>query len=530
VKPGTCLAALLLCLTAAGEVAAQVKTLVFCSQESPDSLNPQLSFEEATFDATSRQVYDRLVAYGPGGSEILPSLAESWEVSEDGLRYLFRLRRHVTFHKTRGFSPSRPLNASDVVFSFMRQLDEKHPYHFVSGGKYPYFQGFGLDEAIASVTAEGDRTVVFRLKSPLPGLLDILALDFSSILSAEYAEAMMAAGTPEKVDWEPVGTGPFQFVRYERDALIRYVSNREYWRGTTPLDNLIFNIVPDASIRYQKLRDGECDVIAAPDAADIPAMQLDRNIRLIRQTGMDVGYLAFNTRKRPLNDPRVRRALSMAIDRRAILDRVYQGLGHAAVTMFPYNVGSGDWPSWPPPPDQEGARKLLTKAGVTELELEIWPSPVGRPYMPDPRRTAEMIREDWLKIGVEAKIATISGRDFIKKTMVGRHDAALFGWIAETMDPSMFLAPILGCEAAETGANRTFWCNATFDRLLRDAAKSSDIYERAALYEAAQGLIDQEMPVLPIANSVHYFPVRDEVINFRTTPLGGYYFYGVDRK
>lgn len=201
----------LFCLAFAGPATAQVKTLVFCSEESPETLNPQLSFRQATFDATSRQLYDRLVAYEPGKADIAPSLATSWRISEDGLRYELRLRPNVPFHKVRHFTPSRPLAAEDVVFSFMRQLDPKHPYHQVSGGTYPYFQGLGLPKIIKSVTVGEAGTVIFELKSPYPAFLSVLALDFASILSAEYAEAMLAAGTPERVDMEPVGTGPFQW-------------------------------------------------------------------------------------------------------------------------------------------------------------------------------------------------------------------------------------------------------------------------------------------------------------------------------
>ena len=513
-----------------GGAAAQVKTLVFCSEESPDTLNPQLSFRQATFDATSRQVYDRLVAYEPGKAEIVPALATSWHVSEDGLRYEFRLRPHVPFHKARHFTPSRPLAAEDVVFSFMRQLAPRHPYHQVSGGAYPYFQGLGLPKIIKSVTAGDNGTVIFELDSPYPAFLSILVLDFASILSAEYADAMLAAGTPERVDMEPVGTGPFQMVQYQRDALIRYVAHPDYWRGKTPLDNLVFTITPDATIRFQKLRDRECHVVANPDPADIPAMTLDGDVKLARQVGMDVGYLAFNTTKPPLNDPRVRRALAMAIDREAILEKIYQGIGRPATTMAPAGLWSRGKPPPPPAADPEGAKRLLAKAGVTKLEIDIWPSPVGKTYLPDARRTAEMIHEDWLKIGVDSRIIVTTGRDFIKQTMVGQHDAALFGWIAETLDRALFLAPILGCEAAKSGANRSYWCNGKFDRLLDEAARAKNPSERETLYALAQAVLDEEVPILPIAHSINFTPMRNEVVNYRTSPLGGHYFYGVDLK
>lgn len=515
-----------ICLSVVGNAAAQVKTLVFCSDESPDTLNPQLSVRQATFDASSRQVYDRLVAYDSNAPTIVPSLATSWEISKDELRYEFHLRGNVRFHRSREFSPSRPFAAEDVVFSFMRQLDPEHPYHRVSGGVYPYFRGLGLPDIIRSVSAEDDRTVVFELQEPFPAFLSILALDFASILSAEYAEAMLAAGTPERVDREPIGTGPFQLVQYQRDALIRYVANPDYWRGKAPLDNLVFDITPDATVRYQKLRDGECHVVADPDPADIPSMTLDSEVELVRQVRMDIGYMAFNTHNAPLHDPRVRRALAMAIDRGEIVRKIYQSLGRAAASMIPPGVWPGE--AAPPPADPERARELLDEAGIFRLELEIWPTPVSMPYMPDARRVAEMIREDWLAIGVESRIIVATGREFIKRTMVGEQDVALFGWIAETMDRSLFLAPILGCKARKSGANRAFWCNRKFDRLLEEAARSDDPAERETLYQLAISILDEEVPVVPIASSIIFTPIRKEVVNYSASPLGGHYFYSVD--
>jgi dipeptide transport system substrate-binding protein len=513
-----------------GEVAAQVKTLVFCSEESPDSFNPQLSLREATFDASSRQIYDRLVEYDPGSGRIVPSLATSWQISDDGRRYEFHLRPHVSFQTVGDFAPSRSLSAEDIVFSFTRQLDPAHPYHRISGGVYPYFKGLGLGAVLSSVRAVDENTVVFELAKPFPAFLSVLTLDFASILSAEYADAMLAAGTPERVDTDPVGTGPFQLVQYQRDALIRYVAHPGYWRGKAALDNLVFTITPDATVRYQKLRDRECHVMAKPDPADIPSMSLDSDIKLVRQPRMDVGYLAFNTRKWPLHDARVRRALAMAIDRQAILDKVYQGLGRPAASMIPKNLFTqGEIPP-APAADPDGAKKLLKDAGYAGFQLDIWPSPVARPYMPDARRVAEMIHEDWLKIGVASRIIVATGRDFIKQTMVGEQDVALFGWVGETLDRSLFLSPILGCDAAAAGGNRSFWCNRNFDRLLNEAARSRAPAEGETLYELAESILQENAPVVPIANSIAFTPIRNEVLNYRATPLGGHYFYGVDLK
>lgn len=508
--------------------AAPVKTLVFCSSESPDSFNPQLSTSEATFDASARQVYDRLVMFDPAGAGIIPSLAQSWRISEDGLDYVFRLRAGVSFHPAHGFRPTRTLTAEDVVFSFARQLDRKHPWHQVSGGDYRYFRSLGLDQLIDSVTALDEMTVAFRLTRPSASFLAVLAMDFASVLSAEYAAEMMAAGTPERLDRNPVGTGPFMIVQYQRDALIRYVANRAYWDGAPAIDNLVFAIVPDNAVRLQKLRNRECHVIDQPDPADLPAVMTDPDIRVALQTAADLGYLAFNTQKGALRDARVRRALSLAIDREALVGRALGGIGIAASGPLP----PGLWPGTPEPPaphhDPARARELLAEAGHERISLDIWAMPVSRPYMHSARRVAETIRDDWAAIGVDASITIPDWGTFLKHSMLGAHDVILFGWIAETLDADIFLAPILSCAAATTGANRARWCDAAFDRLLLEARRTTDRGERNALYRLALERLETEMPLVPLLHSVSYTPIRREVQGYATTPLGGHYFHGVD--
>jgi len=527
-RAGITAIAVFLYLIAAGQAPAQVKTLVFCSRESPDSFNPQLSVSQTTFDATSRQVHDRLVTVRPGSAEIVPALAESWRISEDGLEYVFRLRRGVSFHTTRAFRPTRDMNADDVVFSILRQLDPKHPWHKVSGGGYRYFRGMGLAELIVSVTATDEMTVTFRLNRPSASFLAVLAMDFASILSAEYAAAMLEAGTPKRLDREPVGTGPFMLVQYQRDALIRYVSHRSYWRGPAALDNLVFAITPDPSVRLQKLRDGECHIIDQPDPADLPTVMTDPAILVKRQTTADLGYLAFNTRKQFLNDVRVRRALSLAIDREAIVDRAYGGMGVAAAGLLPPDLWPNSDGARPPKPDPDRARTILAEAGFDSLSIDIWIAPVSRPYMPSARRVAEMIRSDWAAIGVDATIVAADWDQFLKRSMVGEHEVILFGWIAETLDPDVFLAPILDCAAARKGANRTFWCDPGLDRALLEARQATARAEREALYGIALEILDKQVPLLPLAHSISFTPIRSEVTGYVTSPLGGHYFYGAD--
>lgn len=185
------LGASLVAMTVAASV--QAKTLVYCSEGSPEGFNPQLFTSGTTYDASSVPLYNRLVEFKIGTTEVIPGLAEKWEVSEDGKTYTFHLRKGVKWHDNKEFKPTRELNADDVVFSFDRQKNAQNPYHKVSGGSYEYFEGMGLPELISEVKKVDDNTVQFVLTRPEAPFLADLAMDFASILSKEYADAMMKA-------------------------------------------------------------------------------------------------------------------------------------------------------------------------------------------------------------------------------------------------------------------------------------------------------------------------------------------------
>lgn len=249
--------------------AASAKTLVYCSEGSPEGFDPALYTSGTTFDASSHPIYNRLVEFETGTTNVIPGLAESWEASEDGLEYTFNLRKGVKFHSNDAFTPTRDFNADDVIFSFERQWKEDNPYNQVSGGTWEYFGGMSMPDLLKEIVKVDDYTVKFVLNRPEAPMVANLAMDFASILSAEYGDAMLAAGTPEQLNQAPIGTGPFTFVAYQKDAVIRYAANSDYWKEVSPLENLVFAITPDASVRYQKMKAGECHVMPYPNPAFI---------------------------------------------------------------------------------------------------------------------------------------------------------------------------------------------------------------------------------------------------------------------
>ncbi|MDX1710639.1 MAG: ABC transporter substrate-binding protein [Rhodovibrionaceae bacterium] len=519
-----------LALTVAFTSGAAAKTLVYCSEGSPEGFNPSLYTAGTTFDASSRQIFNRLVEFERGTTKITPALAERWEVSPDGLQYTFYLRKGVKFQTTENFTPSRDFNADDVLYSFGRQWDEGHPYHDVSGGSYEYFNGMGMGDLIKDIVKVDDHTVTFVLNRPEAPFIANMAMDFASIMSAEYADKMTKAGTPERVDLNPVGTGPFQLVAYQKDAVIRYKAHPDYWAGKAAIDNLIFAITPDPSVRWQKVQAGECHVMPYPNPADLEAIAAHEEVDLLRQEGLNVGYLAFNTEKEPFDDKRVRQALNMAINKQAIIDVVFQGAGKAAKnpippTIWSYNEDTDDYPY-----DPERAKAMLEEAGVTDLKTDVWAMPVQRPYNPNARRMAELIQADWAKVGVEAEIVSFEWGEYLDRSKKGEHETVLLGWTGDNGDPDNFLYVLLGCEAAKSGPNRARWCHQTFNDLLLQAKTTTDVGQRTDLYEAAQLVFKEEAPWVTIAHSVVFKPVRNEVVDFRIDPFGGHVFYGVDLK
>ncbi|HEY8381768.1 MAG TPA: ABC transporter substrate-binding protein [Microvirga sp.] len=510
---------------------AAAKTFVFCSEGNPEALNPQLVTTTTGMNA-SRPVYNNLVEFAPGSTTIVPSLAESWTVSPDGLEYTFRLRSGVQFHANRFFTPSRPLNADDVIFSIVRQWKADHPYHAVSGTKYDYFQDLGMADLLQAVEKLDDRTVRIRLARPDSVFLANLAMPFNVVLSAEYGAAMLKAGTPDRLDQEPIGTGPFEFVSYQKDVAIRFKAFRAFWGAEQAISALVFAITPNASVRLTKLKAGECHAMAFPSPGDAARIAADPTLTLMRQEGLNIGYMALNTSRPPFTDVRVRRAINMAIEKDAIIEAVYQGAGVVAKnpvppTLWSYNVDVRDYPY-----DPAEARRLLGEAGYPEgFETDLWYMPVSRPYNPNGKRIAEMIQADLAKVGIRLRLVTDEWSLYRARLQAGEATMALYGWTGDNGDPDNFLHLLLGCTAARIGGNNIArWCHRDYDALVTEAKVRSDQSERDALYRRAQVIAKDEAPWVPLAHSVVFMAARREVTGFVMDPLGRHIFDRVDLK
>jgi dipeptide transport system substrate-binding protein len=503
---------------------AMAQALVYCSEGSPEGFDPALYTSGTTFDAASHPIYNRLAEFKVGTTETIPGLAESWEVAEDGLSVTFNLRQGVKFHSNADFTPTRDFNADDVIFSFDRQGNPENPYNQVSGGTWEYFSGMSMPDLIDNMERVDDYTVKFNLTRPEAPIIANMAMDFASIVSKEYADAMMEAGTPEMVNQAPIGTGPFTFQAYQKDAVVRYLRNDAYWGDAAKVESLIFAITPDASVRYQKVQAGECHVMAYPNPADVAEMKSNEDIVVMEQEGLNVGYLAYNTQMPPYDNPNVRKALNMAIDKQAIIDVVFQGSGQIAKNPIPPTMWSYDENTVDDEYNPEAAMEMLAAEGVEDLQLKIWAMPVQRPYNPNARRMAELMQEDFSKIGVTVEIVSYEWGEYLDRSKdVDRDGAVLLGWTGDNGDPDNFLAVLLGCDGV-AASNRAQWCNEEFDAVVQEAKTLATQEERTPLYEEAQAIFKDQAPWATIAHSVVFMTMRPEVEGYVVHPLGGHIF------
>jgi dipeptide transport system substrate-binding protein len=507
------------------------KTLVYCSEGSPENFSPSLNTTGTSFDVTE-QIYDNLVHFERGGTKVEPSLAESWTISKDGLEYTFKLRKGVKWQSNKNFKPSRDFNADDVLFMFERQWKENDPYFKVTSPNHSYFGDMGMPKLLKSVDKVDEYTVKITLNAPEAPFLANLAMQFAGVQSKEYAIAMLKAGTPEKIDQDPLGTGPFQVVQYQKDALIRFKANPVYWAGKAKIDDLIFSITPDASVRWAKLQKGECHVMPYPNPADLDAIRKDANVTVLEQPGLNIGYLAYNTTKKPFDDVRVRKAINMAIDKKSIVSAVYLSTGVAAVNPIPpgqwsYNKALKDDAYNP-----AEAKKLLAAAGYPNgFSTDLWAMPVQRPYNPNAKRIAELMQADLAKVGVTAEIKSFEWGEYRKRMQAGEHQMGMLGWTGDNGDPDNFLNTLLGCESAKTnGSNVAKFCYKPFEDLVQKAKVVSNPAERTKLYEKAQVIFKEQAPWFTIAHAVQLAPVRKEVIDYKLSPFARHTFYGVDIK
>ena len=449
-------------------------------------------------------LYDTLIQYRDDTTEIAPALAETWDSSADGLTWTFYLRRGVQFHD------GTPSDADAVVFSLTRPNAVLRDFHA---------------EFIDAITALDPFTVQIQLKSPYAPFISTLAgTSFSIVSPAAVQHFGDSFG-----DGSAVGTGAFKFVQWDKGDRIVLEANAAHWAGRPPLDGFIFRSIPDNSDRLTALRAGSIHAMEFPNPDEIPIIESDSQLELIRQSSLNVGYLAMNFDKPPFDNLKVRLAINHAINKPAIIDHLYQGTaipakGPIPPTLWSYDDAIEDYEYNP-----ELARQLLAEAGFPDgFETTLWALPVPRPYIPNGMALAEALQSDLQNIGVETRIVTHDWRTYLQKTETGEHDMAMLGWIVSEGDPDSFFYYLLSKTYAEEPAfNIAFYRSDEMQDILDRARASTDREERTELYRQAQALFHRDAPWVPLAHAQRLLVVDRRVQNLRLAPVGWKYLRSV---
>ncbi|AZD89263.1 ABC transporter, periplasmic substrate-binding protein [Pseudomonas chlororaphis subsp. aureofaciens] len=500
---------------------AHAAALSVCTEASPEGFDVVQYNSLTTTNASADVLMNRLVEFDASSGKVVPSLADSWEVSADGLTYAFKLHPKVKFHRTAYFNPSRELTAEDVKFSFDRMLDPANPWHKVAQSGYPHAQSLQLPALIKKIDALDPLTLRFTLDHADSTFLATLSMGFASIYSAEYADQLLKAGTQDKLNSQPIGTGPFVFGRFQKDASIRYKANPDYFAGKPAVDSLIFAITPDANVRLQKLRRNECQIALSPKPLDVTAALEEPALKVEKTAAFMTAFVAINSQHPPLDKPEVRQAINLAFDKANYLKAVFENTAEPANGPFPPNTWSyaKELPGYAHDPAK--ARQLLAKAGLKDgFQTTIWTRPSGSLLNPNPSLGAQQLQADLAEVGIQAEIRVIEWGELIRRAKAGEHDLLFMGWAGDNGDPDNFLTPQFTCAAVKSGTNFARYCDPGLDKLITAGKTTTEQGVRSKLYQQAQTQIQQQALWLPLAHPTAFALTRKDVHGYQASPFG----------
>ena len=527
------------CVSCAKKKPAKESVLLFGSSGDAATLDPGDASDGETIQRLDN-IFEGLVQFKPGTVEIEPCLATSWEITEDGKEVIFNLRKGVKFHDGTDF------NADAVLFSLSRMYDTSHAFN--KYGKWFYWDwSFGDVEKVEKID---DYTVKFILKNVNASILISLVMNTAHIVSPKNHEVYK-----EKAFEHPCGTGPFCFVEWVREDHITLKKNEEYWGEKAKIDKLIFKVIPDGEARLQALEANEIQGMEYPDPEDFDRIRNNPDLKLMQEPGMNVGYMAINSGYgyvdknkngirdddeewvktpgyfEPLTKKNVRKAIQHAIDKQAIVDNIYAGTAIKATNGMPpfllgYNDEIEDYEYNP-----EKAKELLKEAGYPDgFEVTLHVMPVSRPYMFDPPKIGEAIKEYLAVVGITVKLYQTEWSDYLKECRDGKPQMCLLGWTGDNGDTDNFLNSLYGANKCALGTvgNYGFYNDMEAQELLTKALRTYDMGERWDLYSKFQEMIHEHASYVFLAHSVQSIAFRKEVDGFVISPTSRKFFNTVE--
>lgn len=465
------------------------------------------------------QIFDSLLQYAPDSTEVQPALATNWDNSKDGLTWTFTLRPKVAFHD------GTPFNAEAVKYNFDRWRLPKHPQH---QGEFEFYRSMfgGFPGIIKDVQVVDDYTVRFILAKPQATFISNLAMSAFGLSSPTAIKKYGSAYAKH-----PVGTGPFVLTEWEKNQYIKVKRNPQYWGNISILKDVTFKVIKDNNLKVKMLQAGEIDAALDINPDDFRTVQQNRNLQVLFRPSMNVAYLAINNDKFPFDNPKVRQAISHAINKAGLIRNFYGSLAKVAKNPMPpslwgYNDDIQDYPY-----DPAKAKALLAEAGLPEgFSTKLWTMPIARPYMPQPMPIALAIQQDLARIGIKAEVETFPWQEYIQKGEAGTHELYLSGWTGDNGDPDNFLFVLLDKSNTARGSasNLAFYKNDRVHDLLLTAREESDQKVRADLYYEAQALINQDAPLVPLVHTTPPVATKKQIRGWVLHPTGSEKFNSIE--
>lgn len=507
----TLLACAAIALTLGANAAYADTTLVIGMAADPTGLDPE-AVENNTSGFIMSTVYDSLVRYKPGTTEVIPGVAEKWDVSADGLTYTFHLKPGLKF------SDGTPLDAKAVFWNVDRQLNKANPEYIYNTGPVEGYEDFTYGD-IASYKALDDLTVEFVFKNPSAPFLNSMAMVWNGLVSPAAA-----AKWGKDFRNHPTGSGPFIFREWRQRDQVILDANPNYWGGKPKADHLIFKELPDAQAAVLALKRGEIQILGDVGAQVIPAIKADPNLELLTQPGLAVSGVALPLSVAPFDDKRVRQALNYAVDKEAINKALFNGMAVTMTSPLPAAQWGYDPTIKGYPYDLDKAKALLAEAGVkpgTHVELLTYNSPRG--YNPAGANLAVAIQGYLKKAGIEADVRQMEIGGYLKTVRTGKYTGlAMEGWTGDNGDPDNFIGEMWGAANIPV-VNWNGYKNPQLETLLAAALKVADPAKRTTIYADAQRIVVDDAPWIFLNSTLQVRAIRKEVKGFQLNPTQMYF-------
>lgn len=510
--------------TNAAEGDLDTSKFLVIQDDNPDTVDPQCTTEYYT---VAMNIFDRLVevkANDDGTSEIVPSLAKSWTVSDDGLTYTFTLNEGVKF------ANGADLTSSDVLYTIMRMLTYEKA---VNDDIYDMIQGAqdivdGKATELSGFKIIDDYNFAITLAQPYGAFLACLTTPGASIFDEETTEK---AGDQFGIDPSvTIGTGPFAFYGWEFNSELVLTANKDYWDGAPACEGLILKVIPDEATARMMFENGELDILDMDNNSSQLEYCLNNDTykdQIVSGVRVGIYYICLNEKFPELSDARVRKALQYSIDRQAILDSLYAGLGELENGIFPHGLIGYNADLAEIPYDVDQAKQLLADAGYPDgFEMELC-------YSSDAGQTTkdmlEIISAYWAEIGVTAKVTEVDEGSFYDMRAAGEIEAYTSNWSADFNDPDNFIYSFFG---NESNIERRGFGYTNSEAIARVAAARAivDEDERVAEYQDLEKLIIQDDAAwVPLFSKQHLFVVNPRVSGFKVSWNGwsGNYYRNV---